>query len=171
LTLEFLEVNAEVVQPLRTRVLRPGWLSGETLTFEADEATSTYHFGLVDSEESGDGSVVAVLTWLRQSAPSEVREAASLQPDEVTYRLRGMAVAEEWRGQGLGARLLESSLVRLGLKAPACEIGWCNARESAVTFYEKQGFEVVGERFEIEGIGPHRAMWRQVPRVMADGSR
>lgn len=167
MTAEFLEVDAEAVQPLRTRVLRPDWSSDKLLTFEADEAASTYHFGLVETEEADDESVVAVLTWLRQSAPSEVREAASLQTDAVTYRLRGMAVAEERRGQGLGARLLESSLVRLGLKAPGCEVGWCNARESAVAFYDKQGFEAVGERFEIEGIGPHRVMWRRLPRVVA----
>ncbi len=35
---------------------------------------------------------------------------------------------------------------------------WCNARSGARTFYERAGFCVEGEEFEIAGIGPHFLM-------------
>lgn len=35
---------------------------------------------------------------------------------------------------------------------------WCNARESAVSFYAKYGWSVEGELFEIPKIGPHYVM-------------
>jgi len=37
---------------------------------------------------------------------------------------------------------------------------WCNARTSASGFYTRLGFAVVGEAFELPGIGPHHLMHR-----------
>jgi predicted GNAT family N-acyltransferase len=37
---------------------------------------------------------------------------------------------------------------------------WCNARLSAVRFYEKLGFETRGDEFDIPDVGPHVVMWR-----------
>ena len=35
---------------------------------------------------------------------------------------------------------------------------WCNARIRAVPMYERRGFVIVSDIFEIEGIGPHHDM-------------
>jgi hypothetical protein len=37
---------------------------------------------------------------------------------------------------------------------------WCNARSPARGFYEREGFTIEGDTFEIAGIGPHFLMAR-----------
>ena len=37
---------------------------------------------------------------------------------------------------------------------------WCNARTPARSFYERAGFRVVSDEFELPGIGPHVVMER-----------
>jgi predicted GNAT family N-acyltransferase len=39
---------------------------------------------------------------------------------------------------------------------------WCNARVPALGFYLRAGFEVEGDEFEIDGIGPHVVVTRTV---------
>tara|TARA_Y100001970_G_scaffold215185_1_gene263176 strand:+ start:2382 stop:2819 length:438 start_codon:yes stop_codon:yes gene_type:complete len=74
------------------------------------------------------------------------------------YRIRGMAVAPEFRNQGIGSGIVRE------LQNFARENGsgiWCNARIKAVTMYERCGFRVVSEVFDIEGIGLHYDMeWK-----------
>jgi SAM-dependent methyltransferase len=67
-----------------------------------------------------------------------------------------MATTEQVRGQGIGAallgRLLAHVLGRGGRRV------WCNARVGARAFYERAGFIVEGEPYEIPEIGPHFLM-------------
>jgi GNAT superfamily N-acetyltransferase len=68
------------------------------------------------------------------------------------YRIRGMAVDEEFRGRGYGRRLIE------GTQQIARKLGtglWCNARVNAIPAYLTCGFEQVGEEFDMPKIGPH----------------
>lgn len=155
--MEFRELDAADVQPLRTRVLRTFFSDGELEEFEGDEARSSRHYGLVD----GEGRIVAVASYLPESAPEGLGEPA--------MRLRGMAVEEDLRGEGHGSRLLQSSLSRLALERPELAVVWCHARTSAAGFYEREGFRRKGEVFEVERIGPHVVMWREMPEVLADG--
>jgi len=39
---------------------------------------------------------------------------------------------------------------------------WCNARTSAVEFYRKLGWEILGTEFDVPDVGPHFHMWRRV---------
>ena len=77
-----------------------------------------------------------------------------------------MAVEAADQRSGFGTRLIQISVPRLALAEPDASILWCNAREHAVQFYERLGFEPIGEPFVIEGIGPHLRMWRRMPSVM-----
>lgn len=123
--------------PLRWRVLRPG-RPESTAHFPGDTAPGTVHLVAQDRE----GTVIGCAT---------VVENEGLQ-------LRGMATAPEWRGKGVGRAVLEA------VHALAHERGlplWCNARESALPFYEKSGWQTEGERFEVPEVGPHFVMrWR-----------
>jgi len=78
--------------------------------------------------------------------------------DGCKYRIRGMAVSPDFRNQGIG-----SGMVR-GLQEYATQNGsgiWCNARIKAITMYERCGFRIVSDVFEIEGIGLHYDMeWK-----------
>ena len=69
--------------------------------------------------------------------------------------MRQLAVAAELQGQGIGTALVEFA------EALAREIGYrrmiLHARETAVPFYEKQGYSIIGEGFEEVTI-PHWAM-------------
>ncbi len=77
---------------------------------------------------------------------------ARLLPDGHIGR---MAVLKAWRGQGFGSAMLRKSLQEL--------MRWhqqkaqLNAQISAVSFYEKFGFRVLGEEFMEAGI-PHIKM-------------
>ena len=46
---------------------------------------------------------------------------------------------------------------------------WCNARVPALGFYQRCGFEVEGDEFEIDGIGPHVVVTRTVGPADAPG--
>ena len=68
------------------------------------------------------------------------------RPGQRAFRLCGLAVLEEARGQGLGGLLL------LAGEGRAREMGfshiWCLARTAAAGFYQKYGWETVGEPSE-----------------------
>jgi GNAT superfamily N-acetyltransferase len=74
------------------------------------------------------------------------------------WRIRGMATEAHARGGGAGRAVLDA-LVRHALAEGALRV-WCNARVGAVPFYERAGFRVTSEEFELPDIGPHFVMER-----------
>lgn len=70
-----------------------------------------------------------------------------------SWRIRGMAVLPQYRNHGTGSELL-TTCVNHAIRLNG-EVIWCNARTNAVKFYKRSGFKVVGKEFEIENIGPH----------------
>jgi len=70
-----------------------------------------------------------------------------------------MATAPEARGHGFGTALLSACVEHA---ASAGGEVWCNARRTAIGFYLNGGFTVVGEPFDIAGIGAHVVMVRPV---------
>jgi GNAT superfamily N-acetyltransferase len=72
-----------------------------------------------------------------------------------------MATRVQFQNWGLGARLLESGFRTA--QERSIELVWANARNSALNFYLKNGFEIVGEGF-IEGVTrlPHHRVRRSV---------
>lgn len=137
----FQQVDVTDVIPLRHQVLRPG-KPVTTCHFEGDDASTTRHFAWVEQ-----GRVVSVATVM--VSPK------TFGTDVVHYQLRGMATAPDVSGQGIGSQFLQALHGMLG------QSWWCNARLVAVRFYERNGLRVVGEPFEIEGIGTHYVMCYQ----------
>jgi ribosomal protein S18 acetylase RimI-like enzyme len=72
------------------------------------------------------------------------------------WRVRGMATVPEARGGGAGTAVL-SALVEHAAAHGATRI-WCNARIGARSLYERAGFRVISEQFDIPEIGPHYVM-------------
>ena len=72
------------------------------------------------------------------------------------WRLRGMATDADVRGTGFGAALLARCVDHVTASGGA-EL-WCNARLSAVGFYQRAGFEVLSDEFDVPGIGAHVVM-------------
>ena len=72
------------------------------------------------------------------------------------WQLRGMATVPTVRGQGHGAALVRR--VEDVVRGWGGWLLWCNARVAAVAFYERLGWEVVGDEFDIPTVGaafPH----------------
>ena len=159
--LDVLEVEASVVRPLRTTVLRPHYREGRLAEFDGDEAADTHHFAIGrvcdgDLQEKPAG----VVSYMRQTPPDAIDA-------EAAWRLRGMAVDAEDRSRGLGSRLLDASLTQLAVLEPECDVIWCQARLTAVDFYAQNGFERSGEPFELPEIGRHVTMWRPALKAVA----
>jgi predicted GNAT family N-acyltransferase len=133
---------AEIL-PLRHRILRPG-LPFETARFDGDDDPGARHYAAVSA-----GEPVACLSLM----PSEWEG----QP---AWQLRGMATDSGEQGRGLGRTLLELAVAEAASDHP--ERGfWCNARTSAVGFYEKLGWRVVSEPFDVPTAGPHvKMVWQ-----------
>ena len=88
-----------------------------------------------------------------EAAPGDWSEAT-------TWRLRGMATRADLQGKGIGSMVLKAALEHVGTEGG--ELIWCNARVSALAFYERAGFRTWGEPWEIPGHGPHVVMWRRI---------
>ncbi len=75
--------------------------------------------------------------------------------DAETFKLRQMAVADDAQGKQIGTQLVQAAdtyAVQLGKSKIIL-----HARETAIPFYEKQGYEVVGDTF-FEVNLPHKKM-------------
>ena len=138
-------VSAEVIRPLSHRVLRGGQ-PAEAASYAEDSLSTTLHVAAYDER----GEVVACATFF----PEDYEGAPA-------WRLRGMASDPTVRGQGYGARTLLRGTDEA--RTRGAMLLWCNARTSAVGFYEQHGWRRVGEEFDVAKIGPHYRMVRELP--------
>jgi len=139
---------------VRHSVLRPHQ-SIEQCRYEGDDEPTTFHIGAVSS--AGDVAGIATVLCCEES---RYQQFASQRQ----FRLRGMAVVPEVQRQGIGKNLLTACLEEAAKRD--CQTFWCNARLGAVDFYLKCGFSVLNESpFNIEGIGPHHVMFRQLDNL------
>lgn len=83
---------------------------------------------------------------------------SSLRP---AMQVRQMGVLESWRGQGLGALALQH-LLRESVHTWGATTGWLQAREAAIEFYARMGWEAFDAPYDIEGVGLHRSMRRSL---------
>jgi ribosomal protein S18 acetylase RimI-like enzyme len=131
------EIPVEATRPLRRAVLRPHETIGQ---LAEDEPAGAYSVGVFDN-----GKPISV---------------GLIAPDgeESAWRVRGMATAPSARNRGAGSTVLDA-LVRHAFDRGASRV-WCNARTPARSLYERAGFVVVSEEFELPDIGPHFVMER-----------
>jgi GNAT superfamily N-acetyltransferase len=130
---------------VRWDVLRPGRPIAAA-KFPGDDEPRTIHCGGFE-DATGQNIACATLTrvdWQNQPA----------------WQLRGMGVIQEYQGKGVGKMVLHV-LEELAADASPIRLFWCNAREEAVDFYQKQGWSIASERFHIEDVGPHYRMTRR----------
>ena len=137
-------ISAADTIAVRWPVLRPGF-ARETAVFDGDDAPATLHFGGFDRER-----LVGVASIYLAQCPSK--------PDvSPAFQLRGMATLPEVRGAGFGKALLDACVRAAREKGAA--LLWCNARTSAADFYARNGWQIVGDEFDIPTVGPHFRMF------------
>lgn len=139
------EVPVETILPLRHRMLRAG-LPLEMARFPGDDAAATLHFAAM-----ADGVPVCCLTLV-----------AADWEDRPAWQLRGMATALDYQRRGIGRKLLAYAIVQADSRGARWPL-WCNARVSAIAFYESAGWQVVSDVFEIPQAGPHVKMFMARP--------
>src|SRR4029077_11920273 len=120
-------------------------LARELAHFDGDDDPSTRHL-----VAEFDGRIVGCATILRR--PWNARPA---------YQLRGMAIAPEMQGMGIGTKLV-AQLERFVHDEGFTLQFWCNARTPAASFYEKLGWQIASDEFHIEHAGPHVKMVKTV---------
>lgn len=134
--------TAEIL-PLRLAVLRDGTTS-KNPRYEEDDLEGTVHFAVRDQKTD---ELVGTSTWL----PRPWRD----DPVAGAIQLRGMAVAHNVQGCGLGGVMLATGIQHA--KKSGAKYVWARARDSALYFYERHGFNQVGDGFvdETTGLSHH----------------
>jgi GNAT superfamily N-acetyltransferase len=134
------ELLVRPVEPHDTRALRQAVLRPhESIdALAAHELPDAYVVGAFDGEE-----LVATGLVAPDGEPG-------------AWRVRGMATVPHARRRGAGTAVLDALLAH-ALAAGARRV-WCNARTPARSLYERAGFRVVSDVFEIPEIGPHVVM-------------
>ena len=143
---EIKKVASELTYKVRQPVLRAG-KPIESCRFEGDDLNTTTHLGLFKNNEII--GVVSVFEVQNENFGSKKQ-----------FQVRGMAILETEQQNGYG-NLLMLEVEKLA-RHNKVDIIWFNAREKAVNFYKKLGYETFGTEFDITGIGTHYVMWKQI---------
>ncbi|MEQ1824803.1 MAG: GNAT family N-acetyltransferase [Pirellula sp.] len=126
------------IQELRYRILRkPFGMPYASAQFPEDNLSATLH--LMATSNQGILGCASLLFDLSKSRT----------------QLRGMAIAEEWQRHGIGTLLLER-VHEIGVDRK--QQLWCNARASAVAFYQRNGWTTCGDFFDVPLVGAHIVM-------------
>ena len=146
LQVEINKVDAEKIRPLRHSELRKGQ-DFSTTSYLKDYEEGTFHMACIV-----DDKIVTCATFYAQASMKIKSNNA--------YRLRGMATDSNFQRKGYARNLMVESFKELEKRD--CDMVWCNARLVAVNFYKSVGFKIIGELFDIEAIGPHYYMYKEI---------
>ncbi|MCB0981590.1 MAG: GNAT family N-acetyltransferase [Acidimicrobiaceae bacterium] len=142
---QVVELRPEETHPLRLAVLRFDTPTKEVV-FQEDTWPGAIHLGL-----RVDGCLVATSSWV----PRDLEGEPGVQ-------LRGMATDRSLQGSGLGGVLLEAGCRRM--TAAGHRLVWARARDAALAFYLRHGFEVRGDGFiDAATQLPHHLITRALP--------
>lgn len=138
-------VTLSEILPIRQAVLRPG-KTIEHCYFDMDQDKETLHLGLYENN-----NLAGIATLVKNHHPQLAKNA---------YQLRGMAVLKDFQKKQYGQKLLTKATDLAAEKN--MDLLWMNARESALKFYQKSGFNIFGNAFEIPEIGTHFVMYKHL---------
>jgi predicted GNAT family N-acyltransferase len=139
------QVDAAATYPLRAQELR----QGRPLEIDGDDAPYALHL----AARLDGGEIVGVVRFHPRDCPWRAAEAP--------WQLRGMATDPRVRGLGAGRALVAAGLTRVVQRG--ADLVWCDARADAVGFYERIGFSIVTDEYDLRPVGPHRGMLVELP--------
>tara|TARA_B100001029_G_scaffold168984_1_gene163489 strand:+ start:65 stop:499 length:435 start_codon:yes stop_codon:yes gene_type:complete len=129
---------------VRAPVLRKNQ-SPDLASIKEDNLSETFHFGgFIDNK------IVATATIYPENRKHSQNE----------WRLRGMAVLDDYQLHGIGQLILKSCFNLIQNKNG--KTIWCNARIRAINFYKKCGFVICSDKFDIPSIGAHFIMEKKL---------
>ena len=146
LQVEINKVDADKIRYLRHAELRKGQ-DFSTTSYLKDYEEETFHMACIV-----DDKIVTCATFYPE-------RSINIKSDNA-YRLRGMATDFNFQRKGYASDLMAPAFKELTKRD--CDMVWCNARLVAVDFYRSIGFKISGNLFDIEGIGPHYYMYKEI---------
>jgi predicted GNAT family N-acyltransferase len=136
-------IHWEQVYALRFKLLREPWQQARGTEMADDDSTSL-HAAILDAQNN----VIATSRIHRLS--------------EEQAQIRFMAVAQEWQGKGIGEAVLRFT-EGLGRRNFTGITSYClHARENAVVFYQKNGYEIVEKSYVLFDAIQHYLMKKNV---------
>ena len=132
----------EEIIDLRHVMLRQG-MPRSAAIFEGDARPDSRHYTALMEDRVVGCATFHLNQWENQPA----------------WQLRGMAVLGDLGRRGIGRALLAFAEWDI-LAGESVHLMWCNARVPAIGFYEKQGWEVRSNAFDVPTAGPHVKMVR-----------
>jgi GNAT superfamily N-acetyltransferase len=142
MSLDVRTARVEEIFPLRHAVLRPERPVTASV-YPTD--TEAVHVGAWDG-----GLLVGCATVFADPWPGP-------PPQPRAWRLRGMAVDPAYQGRGVGRAVLAVAVE--AAKQAGAPLLWANARSTAIGFYERLGWRVVGAEFLTADTNlPHKPM-------------
>ena len=139
------EITITEAFSVRHPVLRPG-KSIESCHFEGDDLDSTIHFGFFEAE-----NLSGIISVFKNNHAFFAQNQ---------FQIRGMAVLKAHQKKGIGAKLVR--FAEQYIQKQNGILIWFNARIIAVGFYEKLGYQIIGDSFEIPEIGTHYVMFKNI---------
>ena len=140
------KIDAKKTYLVRQSVLRKG-KPIESCLFEGDELPTTKHFGYFIQD-----NLIGIISLFECSNPLFI--------EEKQFQIRGMAVLDSFQKKGIGEALILHT--EQYLKKNNEDFVWFNARETAVGFYQKLDYSILGTPFMIEGVGIHIVMYKKI---------
>lgn len=141
------QITAEGTRALRHEVLWPHIENLEDCIIDIDERKDAIHLGAFHK-----GRLVSVCSLFEMNTPK--------LEFENQYRLRAMATHPDCRGLNAGKSIIEYALKLLADKS--YDVLWCDAREVALGFYGKLGFDFIDEWYEVPNVGAHKLMYKRL---------
>lgn len=133
------------------------WIEG-SLPFEESKSVRRTVFveeqGYTEDEEFDEIDNVVPHLVLLDGAKPVATGRLIMQPDK-TAKLGRIAVLKDYRGQHLGAKIVEELLKRA--KEEGATRAYVSAQSYAVPFYNRFGFQEYGNEY-LDGKIPHRDM-------------
>ena len=138
------EKDFELYYDLRWRILRKPW----------DQPKGSEKDDLEDE-------AIHVMVCNEDRIPVGIGRAHFNSEDEA--QIRYMAVEEEWQGKGIGKTIL--TRLEEKIKVQGAKYIVLNARDIAINFYEKHGYEIVKEAHTLFDVIPHYKMRKNIHPV------
>ncbi|MFD4324935.1 GNAT family N-acetyltransferase [Nocardioides sp. NPDC058538] len=147
--LEISQVAASRTHRLRADVLHGG-ASPQVARIPGEDHPDVATYAAQDAA----GTVIGCVTLFPAAYPDQPESA------DAGWRLRRLATAPGWRGQGVATGLLQRCLAHIADHGGG--IVWCNATPDGAAVFTHLGFATVGTPWEDPEFGPNVRMRRTV---------
>jgi GNAT superfamily N-acetyltransferase len=139
------EITISELILVRSPVLRIG-KPIESCHFDGDDLDSTVHFGFFEV-----ANLIGIISIFKKD---------HIYFKQTQFQIRGMAVLVPHQKKGIGGKLVRfAEQYILGQQG---NLIWLNARFSAIGFYEKLNYQIIGSSFQISDIGAHYVMFKNI---------